>query len=134
MHSYIKSIKKQINPSCKPCKQCGIECSSLYFQQKFDEWTSGNDDIDRFIQETQLSAHNNTDNTLEWIPYQRFENFNYIKKDEFGKMYKAKWIAGKTSHWDDCNQNWSRKNQNIIVSLKSLDNLKNISLDFMNKV
>ncbi|PKB91847.1 hypothetical protein RhiirA5_447300, partial [Rhizophagus irregularis] len=39
------------------CKKCNKICNSIRFQQKFSDWTSGNDDIDKFIQNTQLSAH-----------------------------------------------------------------------------
>jgi hypothetical protein len=46
-------------------------CNSKRFQQNFDNWTSGNDDIDKFIQNTQLSAKN-CYQLLEWIPYERF--------------------------------------------------------------
>ena len=45
-----------------------------------------------------------------------------------------KWIDGKISYWDVNNQSWNRKNPNMIVTLKSLNNSKNITLDFMNKV
>src|SRR5581483_4877518 len=126
-----KNYMMVLNDICKNCKSI---CNVMYFQQKFNEWTSDNDNIDKLIQETQLSAHNNTDKALEWIPYQRFKNFNYIKKDEFGKVYKAKWIDGKISYWDVNNQSWNRKNPNMIVTLKSLNNSKNITLDFMNEV
>ena len=115
----------------KKCEICNYTCIAMRFQQCFNDWTSGNDDVDRFIQETQLSAHNYTHEALEWIPYQ---SFNYIKKDEFGKVYKAKWIDGKISYWDVNNQSWNRKNPNMIVTLKSLNNSTNITSEFTNKV
>ena len=117
------------------CEICDEMCNAIRFQQNFENWTSGNNDIDKFIQDTQLSVHNiESSEVLEWISYHKFENFNYIKKDDLGKVYKANWVDGKISYWDDYNQNWSRKNQNMIVCLKSLDNLKNVTLDFINKV
>src|SRR6266498_1458633 len=35
-------------------------------------WTSGNEFIDRFIQETQSNAQHNSE-VLEWIPYNKLE-------------------------------------------------------------
>src|SRR5687767_11528079 len=75
------------------CKICIFDCKSLYFQQYFKNWTSGNNDIDKFIQDTQLSAHCDARKALEWIPYDRFYDIKYIAKDEFGKVYyRANWI------------------------------------------
>ena len=44
------------------CKECNYVCNAIHFQQNFKNWTSGNNDIDKFIQVTQLSAH--SDNEL----------------------------------------------------------------------
>ena len=54
---------------------------------------SGNVDMDKFIQNTQLSAEDYY-KVLEWIPYDRFRNIEYIAKGGFGKVYKANWIDG----------------------------------------
>ncbi|CAB4442367.1 unnamed protein product [Rhizophagus irregularis] len=113
------------------CKKCNCVCNSIHFQQNFVNWTSGNDDIDEFIQNTQLSAHYNTQEVLEWIPYDRLYN---IIKGRFGKIYKADWIDGNISSWNYINQSWKRENQNIIVILKKLDNPKNITLEFMDEI
>ena len=49
-------------------------------------------------------------------------------------MYKANWIDGHIVNWDDKNQNWRRDGQNMLVALKSLNNSKNDTLEFMNQV
>ena len=36
--------------------------------------------------------------------------------------------------WDDHNQDWERKDQNMVVALKSLNNSKNVTFEFMNEV
>jgi hypothetical protein len=113
------------------CKKCNYTCNAIHFQQNFESWTSGNDDIDKFIQNIQLSVHYNMKNALEWIPYNRFSNIKYIKK--IG-LYKANWIDGTISHFDDINQNWERFDQNKVITLKSLNNTKNITLEFTNEV
>ena len=70
---------------CKGCKQPNTDidwcqpCNSKRFQQNFKNWTSGNDEVDKFIQKTQLNAKEDKE-ILEWIEYDRFENIEYIIK------------------------------------------------------
>ncbi len=63
----------QINTGYEWCQKC----NSQRFQQNFNNWTSDNDSIDKFIQNTQLSANNNS-KVLEWILYDRLCNIEYI--------------------------------------------------------
>src|SRR4051794_34337555 len=76
------------------CKKCNKICNSIHFQQNFKNWKSGNNDIDKFIQGTQLLAHNNAEKALEWIYYDRLCDIKYVTKDEFGEVYRANWIDG----------------------------------------
>ncbi|EXX71311.1 kinase-like domain-containing protein [Rhizophagus irregularis DAOM 181602=DAOM 197198] len=129
MDSFIKSTKKLIKPS-NICEECNFTCNTINFQRNFENWTSGNGDIDKFIQDTQLLAHENIKEALEWIPYDGFYN---ITKSRFDEIYEANWIEGNISHWDDKNQNWKRNINNMIVILKRINNLKNIKLEVMNE-
>ena len=125
------------------CEECNQEktdldwckpCNAKHFQQNFENWTSGNVDIDKFIQDAQLST-NDCFKVLEWIPYDRFRNIKYIAKGGFGKVYKANWIDGYINNWDNKNQNWVRKQPyNDHVALKSLNNSKDVTLEFINEV
>src|SRR5579859_387318 len=116
------------------CKECNQEntyfdwcksCNAKRFQENFKNWTSGNDDIDKFIQHTQLSADNYFQ-VLEWIPYDRFYDIEYIAKGGFGKVYRAKWIDGYIHNLDG--KNWHRHEHYsyMFVALKSLNNSKNV--------
>jgi hypothetical protein len=119
------------------CKKCNCSCIATYFQQNFKNWTSGNNDIDNFIQNTQLSTHVNHEvfkNASEWIPYDRFYNIEYIAQGGFGKVYKANWIDGYLGNWDGGNETWNRFNKNMLVALKGLDNSKNATSEFINEV
>src|SRR5690348_16658149 len=64
---------------CKECKQPNTgyiwcqPCNSKRFQQNFQNWTSGNSDVDKLIQESQLNAKD-YEEFLEWIEYDRLEN------------------------------------------------------------
>ncbi|GBB89844.1 hypothetical protein RclHR1_16680003 [Rhizophagus clarus] len=124
------------------CKECGKQmveidwchdCNARHFQQNFNNWTSGNENIDKFIQNTQLSAfwHNKL---LEWIPFDRFNDINYIDKGGFSNVYKAKWIDGRILNWNIENQNWNRYHQNEFVALKSLNNSENVTLEYINEI
>ncbi|CAB4445271.1 unnamed protein product [Rhizophagus irregularis] len=120
------------------CKKCNyIICNAVHFQQNFENWTSGNDNIDQFIQGTQLSVHDNYvvfKTALEWVPYNKLYDIKYITKGGFGKIYKANWIDGYIDKLDDDNQHWKRTNKNMFVALKSLDNSKNVTLKFMSEI
>src|SRR5687768_435969 len=88
----IKSlhVNEVLNDKCNISNKI---CNTIRFQQNFGNWTSGNNDIDKFIQDTQLSVHDyyEISDSLEWIPYDRFDNIECITKDE---NYKANWIDG----------------------------------------
>ncbi|EXX53713.1 hypothetical protein RirG_241450 [Rhizophagus irregularis DAOM 197198w] len=118
------------------CEKCNEMCNSIHFQRNFKNWINGNNDIDKFIQNTQLSAHYyNVRNALEWIPYGKLYDIKYITEDnKFGKVYRANWIDGCIYKWDNDNQNWIRKDQNMFVILKILNNPASITSEFINKV
>ena len=118
----------QINTGINWCKACNAK----HFQQNFEKWTSGNVDIDKFIQDTQLSANRSLD-VIEWIPYDRLCDIEYIAKGGFGKVYRANWIDGQIWDWNIKNQNWNRF-WGRVVALKSLNNSKNVTLEFLNEV
>jgi hypothetical protein len=121
---------KVIKLSYKICKKCNYVCYTIHFQQNFKNWTSGNDDIDKFIQDTQLSTHENPSKALEWIPYDRFYNIKNITEGR----YKANWIDGNISYLSYWSGYWKRINQNMIVELKILNNPKSITLEFVDEV
>ncbi|RHZ58640.1 hypothetical protein Glove_372g123 [Diversispora epigaea] len=95
---------------CKPC-------NSKRFQNDFNNWTSGNDKIDKFIQDAQLNAN----------------NVKQIGKGGFGTIHYAKWIDGFIGEWDIENQQWGRWSNEIEVALKIFDNFVNFN-DVLNEM
>ncbi|CAB4422633.1 unnamed protein product [Rhizophagus irregularis] len=130
---------------CKECKQpktvdnwCN-SCNTKYVQQNFKNWTSGNHEVDKFIQKTQLKAKNYYD-VLEWIEYDRFENVEYLTKGGFGTIYKAIWKDGRIDSWDFENNKWTRSKyycreyENYPVVLKCLHNSQDITSNFLREI
>src|SRR5439155_1688749 len=119
---------------CNECKQpkTTIWCQFCTFQQNFKNWTSGNHDIDEFIQKAQLKAKYRWE-VLEWIEYDRFENVEYLAKGGFGTTYKATWKDGRIYYWDSKNNQWKRE-ENWLVALKCLHNSQDITVEFLKEV
>ncbi|RHZ45925.1 hypothetical protein Glove_642g30 [Diversispora epigaea] len=119
---------------CKECNKrnqfnwCHL-CILKHFKNDFDKWTSGNEIIDKFIQDTQLNA-NSWFKIIEWIPYDRFKDIKEIAKGGFGTIYYAKWIDGSIEKWDI---EWKRKGE-LDVVLKKFDNFANLNNDFLNEM
>ncbi|RHZ60881.1 hypothetical protein Glove_350g182 [Diversispora epigaea] len=106
-------------------------CYSKHFQNDFNNWTSGNDKTDKFIQDAQLNANNKWE-VIEWIPYDRFKDVKQIGKGGFGTIHYARWIDGYIEKWDIENQQWKRY-QGIEVALKKFDNFVNFN-DVLNEM
>ena len=101
------------------------------FPNDFNNWTSGNDKIDEFIQDAQLNA-NDSNEIIEWIPYDRFKDVKQIGKGGFGTIHYARWVDGYIYEWGIENKQWKRYD-NIKVALKKFDNFVNLN-DVLNEV
>ncbi|RHZ79133.1 hypothetical protein Glove_151g123 [Diversispora epigaea] len=126
-------------PICSKCNQeyngnwCK-PCNSKNFQNDFNNWTSGNDKIDKLIQDAQLNA-NHYGEVIEWIPYDRFKDVKQVGRGGFGTIHYARWIDGDIRKWDIENQQWKRYNKDVGVeaALKKFDNFVNFN-DVLNEM
>ena len=126
----------------KECKQpytghswCQL-CNAKYFHQNFKNWTSGNHDVDDFIQKAQLKAKKE-ESVLEWVEYDRFESVEYLAKGGFGIVYKAIWKDGYICDWDSENNQWKRYKvveKGHPVVLKCLHDSQDITIEFIREV
>ncbi|RHZ87139.1 hypothetical protein Glove_40g177 [Diversispora epigaea] len=123
------------------CPECNQEntyynwcksCNSKHFQNDFNNWTSGNDEIDKFIQDSQLNANYYGD-VIEWIPYDRFKDVKQVGKGGFGTIHYARWIDGEIKKWDIKNQQWERYRKDEEVALKKFDKFVNFN-DVLNEM
>ncbi|CAB4408527.1 unnamed protein product [Rhizophagus irregularis] len=126
------------NGLCHECKQpkssywyCRV-CNSKHFQQNFKNWTSGNHDVDEFIQKAQLKAKH-AQQIIEWIEYDNFEDIEYLAKGGFGTIFKANW-KDRYLVWDDDDNQWRRSFGHTRVALKCLHNSQDITADFLKEV
>src|SRR5947209_5118170 len=69
-------------PKCPECNQNSYNyklcnpCNSKHFQNDFNNWTSGNNEIDKFIQDVKRNASNSWQ-VIEWIPKNNFYIFRW---------------------------------------------------------
>ena len=83
--------------------------------------SSGNKTINDFIKYTQISYHD-ARGMMEFVPYERFKDVEYVTDGGFSKIYKAIWIDGPIKYFF----NWNIKEQkfnrlvNRPVALKKL--------------
>ncbi|RGB39592.1 kinase-like domain-containing protein [Rhizophagus diaphanus] len=121
-------ICKQPNTGYKWCQPC----IPNLFQQNFKNWTSGNHDVDKFIQKAQLNAKW-YDQIIEWIEYDKFEDVVYLAKGGFGTTFKAVWKDGNIWKLNYENNQWVRASEKK-VALKCLHNSQDITADFLKEV
>ncbi|RHZ85018.1 hypothetical protein Glove_73g37 [Diversispora epigaea] len=73
-------------------------CTKEHFSREFRTWSSGNDEIDKFIQESQTSNYQIFDRyKLQWMPYDYFEDIRHIADGGYGSVYSA--ILKDTKYW-----------------------------------
>src|SRR5688572_3338179 len=123
----ISKIEEQKN-KFGVCTKCNVPrsnfnwCTSCDCEQlvlNFKNWTSGNDELDKFIQYTQYMTKSHL-SYLEWIPYERFENIKYIGSGCLSDVYSAIWKDGERidNYWDDENDGIHKRSKRIPVALK----------------
>jgi hypothetical protein len=131
--------RKQAYGICGECNEPGTgwrwcqPCNAKRFKDNFKNWTSGNKEVDEFIQQSQLDALHNK-NYLEWIPFEKFQNITYIAEGGFSKIYLANWPDEHIQYWDIENQKWYKHKNYYRYALKSLNNSSDISSGFLNEV
>jgi hypothetical protein len=119
---------------CEECNRIKITddwCNYCHLQLNFKNWTSGNNDVDEFIQKSQLKTKYESQ-LIEWIEYDKFEDVEYLAKGGFGTTYKAVWKEGYIKR-DYDNDQWIR-NGETKVALKCLHNSQCITTEFLKEV
>ncbi|CAB4441673.1 unnamed protein product [Rhizophagus irregularis] len=108
------------NKQYKWCKSCQIN----YLKQKFPDWTSGDEKIDKLIQRMQIKIDGPNDIIFEWIPYDQF-NVKETGKDGLSTVYLVTWKDGPL-YWGK--DEYARDSDKTVV-LKSLGNSQSVTLN-----
>ncbi|EXX67471.1 kinase-like domain-containing protein [Rhizophagus irregularis DAOM 181602=DAOM 197198] len=128
------------------CKKCEIqfknyhwcrECEAQVFHENFPNWTCGDKDLDKLIQDSQLNATNHND-YFEWIDYNQFTNIKRIVQGSYCEIYTATWLDGIREVWDTEFQQWVRTKDAQIILRKfrfdsTINNLR-LHLDIKNTI
>ena len=110
---------------CKECNEINTysdwcrTCNSSHFREGFTKWTSGNKEIDYFIQNTQIHAWNRF-LVLEWYPWENFSEMKEIGKGGYATVFRAKTKVGRINKWDHQSNQW-RRGYNYYVALKTME-------------
>jgi hypothetical protein len=121
-------VCNEINTEYKWC----LTCNAAHFRNDFDKWTSGNKEIDYFIQNTQIHAWE-WEFVLEWYPWENFSEVEEIGKGGYGTVFRAKPKVGRISKWDHYNNQWSRSYVGY-VALKTIGHSKSLPDNFLKEV
>src|SRR5579883_1543816 len=93
---------------CNEIKKINLWCNTCHFQKAFSTWTSGNQEIDYFIQNTQIHVWHHW-LILEWYPWQLFSEIEKIGQGGYGTVFRAKMEKGRIREWDHDNNQWRRE-------------------------
>ncbi|RHZ84288.1 hypothetical protein Glove_84g6 [Diversispora epigaea] len=97
-------------------ERCSL-CTKEYFIKEFKTWSSRNVNIDKIIQESQTS---NSYRTLQWIPFDNFQNIEHIADGGRGSVYSAKLENGIKLGWNFIKQDWKYHLIGFTVALKEI--------------
>src|SRR5688572_27096049 len=123
------------------CENCQEECLATlycehcvrnYLKANFQNWTSGNDDIDDLIQKCQIETIQ-PNMIPEWIPYNNLQNIKYLTKGGFSEIYTAEWIGGAYDSWDP-KENQLLRTGTGTVALKKLESVESANRSWLEEV
>jgi hypothetical protein len=104
-----------------------------YLKNNFANLTSGNKQIDDFIQETYLKIKDHHDIVFQWIPYNQFVKIEEINKNGFTTVYSAIWKDGPLNRGIWLSKKYTR-NSNKKVTLNCLCSSQYLIEFLINKV
>ena len=139
----IVKPKRKIKKLCNECNQKrefldeSHQVCHICYRMKSVYKPSGNKVIDDFIRYTLTTGGNKLEGKMEFVPYDRFKNVEFIAEGGFSKIYKAIWIDSPAiKRWNKEQQSFCRPtyNKNYQVVLKKLNNSKNITSKEINEV
>ncbi|RHZ43784.1 hypothetical protein Glove_856g43 [Diversispora epigaea] len=129
------SVEKQQCNNCQNWHQATQYCEFCirkYLKNNFGNWTSGNNEIDKLIQECQQKTVA-PDSVIEWIEYDQFEDVEHLTEGGCATIYTAIWKEGYYDKWNSERQTLERFGRQKTV-LKRLNNSNNNSVNWFQEV
>ncbi|UZO25505.1 uncharacterized protein OCT59_017770 [Rhizophagus irregularis] len=127
-----------MNIDQKNCSYCNkpftevLWCKECDPHRMIEGWTSGNNEIDKFIKDTMYKRKN--DKFLEWVPFDKFKDINQIGEGGFSKVYSATWIDGPKIYGKGYKRWEKNKSESNKVALKRLNGSENMSAEYLNEI
>ncbi|CAG8473188.1 5097_t:CDS:2 [Funneliformis mosseae] len=149
--SFICNLKAEFDfynidenyPNFGTCPRCENEfnapawcdtCDRKELNDKFNTWTTGNDNINLLIRESQSSAPDYY-NYLEFIHYDRFKDIEKIAEGGFGVVFKATWLDGIRIAKKQDDGIWIKtRSEPCTVALKEINRSEHVDQEYLNEV
>ncbi|RHZ48712.1 hypothetical protein Glove_543g21 [Diversispora epigaea] len=129
------SVEKQQCNNCQNWHQATHHCEFCirkYLENDFGNWASGNNEINKLIQECQKKTIA-PDIVIEWIEYDQFENIEHLTEGGCATIYTATWKDGGYDKWNSERQTLERFGRQKIV-LKRLNNSNSNNVHWLQEV
>jgi hypothetical protein len=132
---FYKSGKER---NCENCNQKCLAtlfcefCVRNYLKANYLNWTSGNDVIDNLIRKCQ-SETLKPDMVIEWIPFNKLKDIEYLTKGGFSEIYTANWIDGQYKEWDSKERQLIRSGKQEVI-IKNLENVESANRSWFEEV
>lgn len=139
-YDYFKVVENddRVKRTCENCQEeclatlyCEF-CVRKYLKSRFSDWTSGNNTIDDLLkkcQESSLIPYM----IVEWIPYDKFINLQFLAKGGCSDIYTADWEEGGYKEWDIKERKLKRAGKCKVV-LKKLENVEDADRTWLEEV
>ncbi|CAG8450659.1 11709_t:CDS:2 [Acaulospora morrowiae] len=111
---------------CKDCKNLTYAtrfceyCIRNKLKQNFDKWDSGDNKINKIIQEVQKNVVCPYQ-IVEWIPYENFDNIKLFSNGGFATVFTATWKNGYFNEWNSITKSLERRGEPQQIVLKQLN-------------
>ncbi|RHZ75642.1 hypothetical protein Glove_212g141 [Diversispora epigaea] len=92
-------------------------CTKERFIQELKTCSSGNANIDKILQESQINIPYYN---LQWMPYDNFQNINHKVDSSRGSVYSAELKNGRKECWNFLKQEWEYELIGHKVALKEI--------------
>ncbi|RIA79161.1 kinase-like domain-containing protein [Glomus cerebriforme] len=116
------SIQKRVKLSpheCDTCHKCLNEkfckpCFERQYEKTQKDFSSGNESLDNLVKYVRYSEDGNI-SFLQWIPFDRLKDVNYLTKGGGGTTFTATWLDGRYLRWNHDEKRWLRTGETKVV-------------------